>query len=233
MLKDEVQKVSGTVLGTFDIFRGLDIETREVIAEGLQMHRYAKGQFVISSRNKDTDVHFLVSGRVRVCTFANSGKQIHFDELVSGMMFGELSAIDGLQRSSDCISMEDCIIAVMSDEQFHGAISKFPQVRKAVLLRLTSMIRGNMQKVFEFSALSVPQRVQCELLRLAADANSSTEEIVLDSAPTHAEIAARVSTHREAVTRELKTLEAAGLITWKKNNYVIHDAVQLSSLAFT
>ena len=110
---------------------------------------------------------------------------------------------------------------------------RYSDVQHSVLLRLAAMVRGNMQKVFEFSALSVVQRIHCELLRLASDANADSPEILLTSVPTHAEIASRVSTHREAVTRELKAMETSGLITWKKNHHVIHDVVKLSELAFS
>lgn len=229
---DATWDVSGTVLGTFDIFRTLSITKRELIASELRMCRVDKGQFIITNNSAGTDVYFLVSGRIRVCTLAQTGKQIHFEELQPGMMFGELSAIDGLARSSDCLSMEECNLVVMSSDQFIRSISQHSEVQRIVLLRLAAMVRGNMRKVFEFSALSVAQRIHCELLRLASDASADSPEIVLNNAPTHAEIASRVSTHREAVTRELKSLESNGLITWKKHDYVIHDLVKLSELAF-
>lgn len=228
----EIGSVSGTVLGTFDIFRALSIDQREQIANELLMYRVGKGQFVISDKSSSTDVYFLVSGRIRVCSIAQTGKQIHFEELLPGMMFGELSAIDGLERSSDCLSMEDCTLAIMTSDHFKRVINRHPEVQQSVLLRLAAMVRGNMRKVFEFSALTVGQRIHCELLRLASDARADSPEILLATVPTHAEIASRVSTHREAVTRELKLLETDGLITWKKNHHVIHDVVKLSEMAF-
>ena len=229
----EIKSVSGTVLGTFEIFKMLDIATRDEIALKLRMHQVDKGQFVISGQGADTDVYFLISGRIRVCTFALGGKQIHFEELRSGMMFGELSAIDGMSRSSDCISLDVCHLAVMSSDCFKAILSEHSQVQHAVLIRLAGMVRANMQKVYEFGALSVSQRVRCELLRLASEAKSDASEIVLNSVPTHAEIAARISTHREAVTREVKALETTGLITWRKNKYAIHDIAGLSELVMS
>ena len=88
-----------------------------------------------------------------------------------------------------------------------------------------------MQKVYEFGALSVPQRIRCELLRLASEAKSNSSEIEISNVPTHLEIAARISTHREAVTREINALEMSGLITWKKDKHIIHDIAGLSELA--
>jgi len=229
------QGVSGIALGTFEIFSKLDMDARSEIARNTHQRIVEKGQYIISAENNDSDVYFLISGSVRVCSFSHNGKPIHFDELTSGMMFGELSAIDHKERSSDCISTSKCTLAVMKASQFRQIISTHETVRDKVLLRLASMVRDNMQRVYEFSALSVPQRIRCELLRLASVAESSKEsesdsDIHLTAVPTHAEIAARISTHREAVTRELKSLETSGIITWKPKKYVIHDITYLSEI---
>lgn len=64
------KKVTGTVLGTFEIFRTLDMVTREKIADELELLKVDKGKFVISSSNSDTEVFFLISGRIRVSSLA-------------------------------------------------------------------------------------------------------------------------------------------------------------------
>jgi len=227
--------VSGIALGTFEIFSKLDAKARDDIAQETHLRSVDKGQYIISAQTADTDVYFLISGCVRACSFTHNGKQIHFDELSPGMMFGELSAIDGKERSSACISVSTCNLAVMKASHFKEIIMTHPSVCESVMQRLASMVRDNMQRVYEFSALTVPQRIRCELLRLASNAShtsakDSDTDIHLESAPTHAEIAARISTHREAVTRELKTLESQGIITWKPKKYVIHDITYLSEM---
>jgi hypothetical protein len=49
-------------------------------------------------------------------------------------------------------------------------------------------------------------------------------------APKHAEIASRISTHREAVTRELNELARAKLIGKRGNDLIIYDTVMLESM---
>lgn len=224
--------LSGGALGEFEIFSHLDSNTRDNIAENITLKKYEKGQSIINAQSTDTEVYFLIQGKVRVCSFAYNGKQIHFEELVPGTMFGELSAIDDKERSSDCLSTTQSYLAVMTASHFRQIIREHQSVSDYVLLRLADMVRGNMQKVYEFSALSVPQRVRCELLRLASEVSTSAldTDIHLTAVPTHAEFAARINTHREAVTRELKILTALGAITWKPRSYVIHKIALLSEL---
>jgi DNA-binding MarR family transcriptional regulator len=50
---------------------------------------------------------------------------------------------------------------------------------------------------------------------------------VVSPPPTHAELAARISTHREAVTKILNTLERNGLIARSHTAIVLADAAGL------
>jgi hypothetical protein len=70
--------------------------------------------------------------------------------------------------------------------------------------------------------------VQAELLRLAGDVTA--KEALLSPAPTHAEIASRISTHREAVTRELAWLEEKGFLAKQGRALRITDLEGLRDL---
>jgi len=143
-------------------------------------------------------------------------------------MFGEMSAIDGAERSGDCIAIKDTTLAVLSAEHFNLILKEYPSVSMFVMQRLVSLVRRHMSRVYEFSTSSVSQRVRYELLRIASSSDSGGSNIVIEKPPTHADIAARISTHREAVTRELKLLESEGVITWRPGSHVIRNVVGLT-----
>lgn len=226
--------VTSTTLGCFEIFQKLDSVSRDEIAQYFKVKQFVKGQYVISESQANSEVYFLVSGTVHACAFARNGKQVQFEQLIPGMMFGELAALDQKERSSDCIAMTPVTLAVISSEDFHFLIDEYKSVRTFVIQRLAYMVRLHMRKLYELTTFPVSQRVRFELLRIASVSESSeiTDEknasIQLVSVPTHAEIAARIGTHREAVTRELKSLEAAGTIAWRPGEYIIHDVSQLT-----
>ena len=76
---------------------------------------------------------------------------------------------------------------------------------------------------------SVRKTVGFSQEKLANEADISA--VSFKDVPTHADIASRISTHREAVTRELKSLEKLGVIDWRPGNYVVHDVTALEALA--
>jgi len=67
-------------------------------------------------------------------------------------------------------------------------------------------------------------------LRLSRPEGGNAGRAIISPPPVHAEIAARVSTRREAVTRELKTLERGGLIERRRGAIVLTDADRLRQL---
>ena len=82
----------------------------------------------------------------------------------------------------------------------------------------------------EFSTLTVQKRIEVELLRLARETAPGQKSAVIFPAPTHAELASRVSTHREAVTRALGELARAGIVEKRCGTLVIGDVDALAAL---
>jgi CRP/FNR family cyclic AMP-dependent transcriptional regulator len=65
------------------------------------------------------------------------------------------------------------------------------------------------------------------LLRLAGRTGSDHNAARIFPLPTHGDIASRVSTHREAVSRELSDLARAGIIERRDSTIVIHNVSAL------
>ena len=219
-------------LTAFEVFRTLPPEAIEALSKRCQWHRYSSNQLIVGQDDETKDVFFIVRGKVRVTVYAASGKEVSFRDLGAGQMFGELSAIDGRRRSATVMAVQEALTARMPPNVFWKAIEHYPQVAAAVMRHLVSLVRALSGRVFEFSTLAVKNRIHAELLRLAREANEANKGAVLISpAPTHAEIASRISTHREAVTRELNELVRTGLIERRSGGLIIRDIDRLARLA--
>jgi CRP-like cAMP-binding protein len=161
---------------------------------------------ILGYQDDGREVFFIIGGRVRVTFFSKCGREVSFRDLPAGEMFGELSAIDGLPRSCTVVALADTMVAIMSASVLWDLLREHESVNACLLRRLTRLVRALSERVVEFSTLTVRKRIQVELLRLAREAAPGQKSAVISPAPTHAEFASRVSTHREAVTRGLGEL---------------------------
>jgi CRP-like cAMP-binding protein len=100
----------------------------------------------------------------------------------------------------------------------------------ALLPRLTKTIRALTTRVYEFSTLAVNNRIHAELLRLASLGPKDGKVARIVPAPTHVEIASRVSTHREAVTREINRLSRIGIIERRGGTLLVTDVDRLAHM---
>jgi CRP-like cAMP-binding protein len=118
----------------------------------------------------------------------------------------------------------------MSATSFRKLLLTEPHVAQALIKSLVGNVRTLTKRVYEFSTLAVNNRIQAELLRLAGLAPREGNSARLDPAPTHSEIASRISTHREAVSRELTRLSRIGIIERQNGTLIIRDLERLAAM---
>ena len=212
------------------LLEGLDTAALESLADALEWRRCQAGQQVIARNAPDRDVYLVIAGKVHVVAFSASGKQITYREMGAGDHFGELAAIDGRARSADVIALEDSLLGIMSPVTFNGLLAKHEALRERMLRGLVAFVREMTDRVFELSTLGVRNRVHAELLRLARGAVVVGNVARICPAPRHGDIASRVSTYREQVTRELSMLVAQGIVAREGDCLVVLDMVLLENL---
>ena len=213
-----------------EVFRRLDAADRGRLAALCTGRRYRAQQRILSHKDPTRDVYFIISGKVRVTIYSLSGKEITFRDQGAGEMFGELGAIDGEPRSAHVMALEDSLLASMPRETFWEVLGSYPEVAAFTLKRLASLVRLLSDRVFEFSTLAVRNRIHAELLRLAREHPRDGNTAVITPSPTHADIASRISTHREAVTREYHDLAEAGVIEQHRGELIILDVERLETM---
>ncbi len=224
--------VSPSALGLrkVTLLAGLASVTLEELAAQCRWRRYTAGQRVVSREAADHDVYMVVAGAVRITAFSGSGRQVTFRDLKAGDWFGDLAAIDGLSRSADVEALEDTVLASVSPAQFLSLLHSYPSVCDCILRRLAALVRDLSERVFDFSTLGVQNRVHAEVLRLAKQAGVKDNSARLDPAPKHSDIASKVSTYREQVTRELSAMVKQGLLVRVGRTLVVPDVGRLERL---
>ncbi len=217
-------------LAKIGLFRSLDEPTIEALDTQCSWRRATRNQWIVDYQDTANDVFFIVSGTVRVKLQSVSGREVLLREINAGEFFGELAAIDGQPRSSGIIAVTDVIVARMSASVFRATVHAHPDVCDQLLALLAGQVRILANRVNEFTTLDARHRIYAELLRLARPEAGKAHQAIVSPPPAHAEIAARVSSRREAVARELKALERAGLIERRRGALVLTNTAQLRLL---
>jgi CRP-like cAMP-binding protein len=219
---------SSLALRRFPLLEGLSTQRLEQLAHQCLWLTLQAGQQVMARADDRGEVCLLLSGRVRVTTYAASGRQVTFRDCGAGEYFGDIAAIDGLPRSADVVTLEPSVVASLEREAFRALLRAEPEVAERVMRRLASLVRLLSERVIDLSTLGVQHRLHVELLDLAHAAGVAGNQARLVPAPLHAALAGRISTNREQVTRELNQLVRDGLLVKEGKALVIADVRRLA-----
>lgn len=217
-------------LRAIGLLEGLAPEKLDALARQCVWRNYEAGRRIISRNAHDRDVYLLVTGRVRITTYSQGGRQVTFRDIAAGEMFGEVAALDGAPRSADAIALDASLLASLSPTQFATLMAQEPAIGGRMMKRLAALVRSLSERVIDLSTLGVQNRIHAEILRLARLAGVEKNRARLVPGPKHADIASQVSTYREQVTRELSALAKAGILEKDGAALVVRDVARLERM---
>jgi CRP-like cAMP-binding protein len=217
-------------LARVPLFRLLDADAIRRLDTQCSWRRASPKQWILDYQEISNDVYFVVAGTAQVRLQSVSGREALLREINAGECFGELAAIDNQPRSAGIVAVTDVIVARMPASVFRAAVLAHADVCDQLLVLLAGHIRRLSNRVNEFTTLGVRHRIYAELLRLSRPRSGEPHCAAIHPPPVHADIAARVSTRREAVSRELKVLERAGLLERRRGALVLTDTKRLHHL---
>jgi CRP-like cAMP-binding protein len=221
--------IKGESLAGIPLLADLDLTVRDKIADRCTGYEFAAGTAILRYGDAGTDVFLIMSGIVEVALMSVGGKRVTYCEKQPGDLVGVMAAIDGQARCASVTAKTNCRLIEIPAAEFSVLLSTSAAFTQKVLLRMTQQVRELTERVFDFSALLVQHRIHVELLRLAHQASGLGNTRKISPAPTHAQIASRASTHREAVAREFSLLLKAGLLVKSGPALVVTDVAWLES----
>lgn len=188
------------------------------------------GQVVIGHQDDTSEVFVVLEGSLRVELFSVNGREIIIADVTKGNIVGEFAALDDQPRSATVTATSSCTLASIPGPAFKLAVLGNLKTAEWIVTRLTGQIRLLTERMFEMNALAVRSRLHCELLRLALDNGIDDNAAVVSPSPTHQQIASKIGTHREAVTRELGYLQDQAITAQEGRTLTICDVERLAEI---
>jgi CRP-like cAMP-binding protein len=218
----------GQSLSAIKLLSGFDEDACAQLEKRCSWRTFPAGATIIEEEGELTEVYFVVRGRAEVVKFSQDGREVHYGDVTVGGHFGELAALDGLPRSANVVAVTETEVASVSLKTFLELVLSNSDVALQVMRRLTEIVRSADNRILDLSTLGAHNRVQAEILRLAREAASGSNEAAI--APTQGEIANRVSVVRETVARVIRDLDRHGIITRERRRLVVRDIDRLAAM---
>ena len=123
------------------LFASLDDEAAADLRNLLSDRTVAQNTRLFRQGDKGDAMYLIESGRVRISIEDDDKQELTLAELAQGDFFGEMSIIDGRQRSANAHVIEDARLAVLSRDTFLSFVRTNPDVALEMLSALTDRLR--------------------------------------------------------------------------------------------
>ena len=212
---------------------GVDEATAAALRGAGRLRRYPKGSLLFAEGDPAHEVLVISNGAVKVVITATSGREVVLDVLEGGALLGELSAIDGAERSATAMALTPVEVLALPQNAFRRLLEECPSLASALLGLLVTRLRGASRRQLEFGANDALGRVCQRLVELGEryGVDDGDGRLVVTAPMSQQDLAAWAGLSREAVVKGLRALRTLGWIEMDGRRVVIIDRASVSQRA--
>lgn len=210
------------ILKRAELFQGLDDVVLDVLAKQAVVKRLRRNEILFLAGEPAMGLYVIASGSVRAFRTSTDGREqiIHVERAVTTI--AEVPVFDNGNYPSTVAAEESTTLYFLSKQQILKTAYEYPQLALAAVSIMAARLRRCAQLVETLSLREVGQRLARLLLEEAQSRGTETEQgTTIQLRLTHNQLAARIGTVREVVTRMLIRLQDQGLIVYKGKDILI------------
>ena len=140
-MSNSANQMTLEALRSVPLFASLDDDSARDLRSLLSEKEVPQNTRLFRQGDNGDAMYLIERGRVRISIRDADKQEVTLAELAQGDFFGEMSIIDGRQRSADAKVVEDSRLAVLSRDAFLTFVRKKPDVALEMLSALTDRLR--------------------------------------------------------------------------------------------
>ena len=194
----------------------------------MRLRKYSRREVVLQKGASGESLLFVLTGQLQVVDVTEDGRAIGLRMLAPGDFFGEIAVINGSTRSASVVALTEVLVGFLPRATALHLFSHSPSVANRMLRHLAEKI----QRDSEFRALlsihNTSRRIYTFLQLFRKTLPDGGD--VIDSLPTHQDIANMVNTSRETVTRAILYLVQQSIVEKDAHRLIVRNPAEFQNL---
>lgn len=210
-------------LKNISYFAGLPDTVIVGLAKCASQRHFDTGQVIYIEGELAESIFILETGWIKATRMTREGREQAMAFMQPGEIFGDIAVFIEEPYPATVTALEPVDVWVIPAQDFLALIKLHPELALAVIRRLGKRVMYFIGLVEDLSLRSVEVRLAHTLLR---HAEVQDGQLIVPRRPwtTFDEMAVRLGTVRDVLSRALKTLEAEGLLRVEKQAIILLDA---------
>lgn len=220
----QVQLNFVTTLRRLPLFTDLGDAELALLAENVTRLNFEEGAIIFSEGETCRQLLIVEDGEVKIVKSAPNGREQLISIERKGGSLAEIAVLDGSSYPATAKAVTPAVILRLPADRFRQICVQNPEMALKVFKVLGRRMRHLVSLVEELSSSTVRARLVGHLVRLAEESGRRTPQgIQFELSENNQEMAVRLGTVRELVSRNLGRLHGEGLIRMTKRTVNIPD----------
>ena len=214
------------------LFAGLNEEEFQGVGRITTFRPLKKNDSVFLEGDKADGFFFLCHGRVKLYKTSLEGKEQLLHIVYPGETFAEAAMFEGNVYPATAHVMDDSELLFIDKKGFLSLLKRHPEIGLRMLGNISRYLHHFIRLVEDLSLKEVSSRLAKYFLDvMARDGVPLENGVALNLDIDRSDLAARLGTVRETLSRTLKTLRDKGVIEVRGKKILINDRIALEQIA--
>lgn len=210
------------ILAKSALFRELPEDAVAELAARSIERRVRQGQILFTANEPAGGLYVVVSGSVRAFRENIEGREQTIHVEGPGGTLAEVAVFDGGPYPSNAVAEEDSEVLFLTTEDVRHFMLRHPQAALTALAIVAKKLRTVAALAEQLALKDVSQRLATLLLEEARRVTPKLQDGISFSLPlSHSQLASRLGSVREVVTRGLQKLVQQGIIKVRGHRIVV------------
>ena len=187
-----------------------EVVLAELGLPSLPRKRVTAGTLVMRPETATESLYFVIDGRIRLYRLAPTGEQVFQGELGSGDCLKCPRMLCQHECHAFAEAIVDTTLEVLSKPLFERLRRESMAFNQILVREIIDQAADLDRRLYETAVMPMKVRLHAELLRISRRRRDGA--LIISPPPTHQDLACRIGSQREAVSKELKRLERDGVI---------------------
>jgi CRP/FNR family transcriptional regulator, cyclic AMP receptor protein len=223
-LEDARRQLANCVL-----FRGLMTGERDAVVGRARMRHFAAGETIFLMGSPGDSMIAVLSGTVRISISSPEGNEIVLAVLQPGEVFGEITLLDGKERTADAHAMTASALAILERRDVLEFLERQPNAWPRVVKVLCDRLRATDLQMADVAMQQLPARLAKVLLRrtYVETLGRPADRVQM----SQRELGNIVGAARESINKCLSEWQRSGWVQIDRKSITISDRTTLERVA--
>jgi CRP/FNR family transcriptional regulator, cyclic AMP receptor protein len=220
------------ILAKHRLFQNVSETDLNVLAGRATTRLFKPNEVIFKKRDPGDSIMAVLNGSVGISCVSEDGNEIELAIIRPGEFFGEIGLIDGGERTADAYACEATRLLVLYRRDVIPFLERNPKACLELLDIAAKRLRTSSVRFEDFLFLDVRKRLAKLLVSLTErNVEEAPNEVAPNIQISQQGLATMIGTSRQAVNKQLRQWEDAGLIELHRQSITVRRPADLADIA--